>query len=286
MELADWPRGSHAPKNNAHRCSKEIEELIIHLVKQDFKASYNLTAKHAANITGMKLSANLVKGVRLRNGLQKPVEIKRRYQRITSIYNNVISVDVVRERGEHIFGFIQDRTKLVFHYHAKEQTAKEALNGLKRYIKLYGKPQAVRFDNGSEFRDVFSKYLKEQKIGRLNPLPYNPRANGFIERYFRTLRQHLFKELRVAGQKIDQTTLDDFATLWNHFRTKGGSGKTPGELAGVLCTTEQLNHFKLEPEQVAGWNFWHVQGIHGLLHAYLRVDQLPERGENRRLKIA
>ncbi len=241
-------------------------------------------------ITGQEVTAHLVQRVRSRNGLEKawPWRAKRK---IKSSYDHVISVDVVRENGKHIFGFIQDDTKLVFHYHAKAQTAAEAVNGLKLYIGKHGRPEAVRSDNGSEFKGEFIKFLEEAKesekpIAHLRPKPYNPRANGFIERYFRTLRQSLFRKAECLGQEIDQNTLNDFAILWNHFRVVGKTNKTPAELAGTDLTQEDLNRFRFTKETVSGWTFWHIEGVNGLLHAYLREEKLPNMELIERQKIA
>lgn len=249
------------------------------MVQDDFGASYNLTAKHAASITGKKISANLVKGVRNRNGLQKTNPEAKAYGKIRSSYTKVVSMDVVRVEGQHIFGMIQDKTKLVYHYSAVAQTAEEAVQALKSYIEKYGKPEAVRCDNGSEFQVVFKAFLDDNNIKSLRPLPYNPRANGFIERYFRTLRQHLFRKLQLNHFKVDQTVLDDFALIWNYCRQVRKTGQTPAQLAGLSLTQEMLSRFKIERCQVHNWTFWHIRGIHDLLHAYLPEKMLQIEGK-------
>ncbi len=238
--------------------------MVVQLVQDDFGAAYNLTAKHAALVTGEKVSAHLVKGVRARNGLKKSNPEAKEYGKIRSNYTRVVSIDVVRVEGQHIFGLIQDKTKLVYHYLAPCQTAEEAVQALKSYIEKYGKPEAVRCDNGSEFKGVFKEFLNKNNIKPLRPLPYNPKANGFIERYFRTLRQHLFRKLELNHLKVDQMILDDFALIWNHCRQVGRTGKTPGELANIFLTQEMLSRFKIEECQIHQWKFWHIQGIHDL----------------------
>ncbi|MCP4754729.1 MAG: transposase family protein [Proteobacteria bacterium] len=261
--------------------------MIVHLVKQDFGAPYNVTAKHAAMITGEKVSANLVKGIRRRNGLQKETKSKGPFKPIRTSYGHVVSVDVVREDGVRIFGFIQDKTKAVYHHLAEEQTSREALNGLKKYISLYGRPDAVRSDHGKEFHGEFEGFLKLEGIKHIMPLPYNPKANGFIERYFRTLRKTLFRRLKSRSKRITQTILDDFAFLWNHCRQASTKdGKTPAELLGLGFPPEMLERFRFEKQTIGRWTFWHIQGVYGLLHAYLRIETLQIEEQNRAKKIA
>lgn len=282
-----WKKPDHTPKNNGNQCDPDKEQLIVHLVEQDPDAPYNLTARHAAMITGENVSANLVRGVRKRNGLEKKTEKTGSKQKIKSRYLHTVSIDVVREAGSKIFGFIQDQTKVVYHYLADCQTAEEALAGLKQYIALYGKPDAVRSDHGTEFKNVFEQYLKTEGIVHLRPLPYNPKANGFIERYFRTLRKVLFSRLKKRSIKISQSILDDFAFLWNYCReVSGRNGKTPADLAGLNFPVNMLERFKLEKQTVGRWTFWHIQGVHGLLHAYLREETLRFEEPTGQKKIA
>jgi len=286
QKLAHWPIADHTPKNNANQCCSELEALIVHLVKDDFEASFNMTAKHAASITGKKVSANLIKQVRKRNGLVKKHLIHSKMGKIKSSYAHTISVDVVREQGEHIFGFIQDKTKVSYHYHAVEQTSDQAVIGLKNYIQKFGKPDAVRCDNGSEFRGEFKTFLLKEGIKMMNPLPYNPAANGFIERYFRTLRKDLFRKLKKQGIVLNQKVLDDYSYIWTYCRTVGKTRRTPAELAGLTIPDEFYDRFNIEKVTVQSWAFWHIKGIHGLLHAYVRENVLHFEDINRRQKIA
>lgn len=257
------------------------------MVKQDGEAPYNVTAKHAAMITGEKVSANLVKGVRQRNGLQKETSGKGSFKPIRTSYGHVVSVDVVRVEGVRIFGFIQDKTKLVYHHLADEQTSAEARQGLQAYRSVYGKPDAVRSDHGTEFQGAFASYLKEEGIAPIRPLPYNPKANGFIERYFRTLRKTLFRRLKRRSIKLSQPILDEFACLWNHCRQANTThGKTPAEQLGLDFPKAMLNRFQIEKQTIGNWTFWHIQGVHGLLHAYLREEMLHFEEPTRQQKSA
>lgn len=261
---------------------------MVHLVKTQEDASLNETAKHAALITGQPVSANLVKGVRKRNKLEKPtLKTEKSNRKIGTSYEHVVSIDVVEENKQKVFGLIRDQKKVTYHYLGAAHTAVEAVIALKGYIALYGKPDAVRSDNGSEFRGEFAEYLKKEGIKPLKTKPYNPKANGFIERYFRTLRKALFRRLNVRHLRLTQSILDDFAFLWNYLKPlPNQGGKTPAELAGLDLPWKMLNRFQMVQETIGKWTFWHITGVQGLLHAYLRTEMLPNLGENPGQKVA
>ena len=136
QEIISWPKANHTPLKNENQCAREIEYLIVHLCKEDFDASLNATAKHLTSITGKGVSPNLVKGVRKRNGLVKEPGKKKNSGKIKSSYGHTVSVDIVREQGEHIFGFIQDKIKVVYHYLASEHNSEQAVQALKNYINF------------------------------------------------------------------------------------------------------------------------------------------------------
>ena len=48
----------------------------------------------------------------------------------------MVSIDAVREAGSKLFGFIQDKSKVVYHYLADDQTAAETKADLMKYLSL------------------------------------------------------------------------------------------------------------------------------------------------------
>ena len=66
----------------------------------------------------------------------------------------------------------------------------------------------------------------------------------------------------------------------------GKNGKTPAELAGSIFPINMLVRFKLEKQSVGRWTFWHIEGVHGLLHAYLRGGALQFEELNGQKKIS
>ena len=66
------------------------------------------------------------------------------------------------------------------------------LRELERLIEIYGKPQAIRTDNGPEFiSEQYRTWCDDNNITRLYSNPGKPMENGYIERFNRTLREDL-----------------------------------------------------------------------------------------------
>jgi hypothetical protein len=94
---------------------------------------------------------------------------------------------------------------VTYHYLGAAHTAAEAVIATEKHIALYEKPDALRSDNSLEFCGEFADYLKKEDIKLLKMKPYNPKANDFFERYFRTLRKELFRRLKVRLLRLTQS---------------------------------------------------------------------------------
>ncbi len=72
-------------------------------------------------------------------------------------------------------------------------TSGEIIHFLKRaVISTYGIPEDLVTDNGSQFvRAEFESFLNEYGLHHSRTVPYNPPANGLVERFNRELKQGL-----------------------------------------------------------------------------------------------
>jgi len=84
----------------------------------------------------------------------------------------------------------------------KLQVVQGRLRTLERLIDYYGKPQAIRLDNGPEMTSQqFMDWAQTQDIYIRYIQPGKPNQNAFIERFNRTYRDevldaHLFDNIR------------------------------------------------------------------------------------------
>ena len=70
---------------------------------------------------------------------------------------------------------------------------------------LFGPPKIMQSDNGSEFvNKVLEKLVAAAGINHRLVAPYNPRANGVAERFVRTIKEALRKQLAGAFHHWDQ----------------------------------------------------------------------------------
>lgn len=81
---------------------------------------------------------------------------------------------------------------------------------LSRLMKLYGKPQYIRSDNGAEFTaGAVMRWLRDQNIGPAFIAPGRPWQNGFVESFHGKLRDEClnrewFRDAREARVLIER----------------------------------------------------------------------------------
>jgi transposase InsO family protein len=78
------------------------------------------------------------------------------------------------------------------------------------WLNSYPRPEYIGFDNGSEFKAVFSQMTRNYGIKAKTGTIYNPQSNGFIER----IHQVLGDMLRTfALEERDLDAKDPFGTF-------------------------------------------------------------------------
>lgn len=60
-----------------------------------------------------------------------------------------------------------------------------------RLVSVFGKPTAIRCDNGSEFKGAFAAYCEAREIRRIHTSPYTSHSNGQVERMHHVVQQLL-----------------------------------------------------------------------------------------------
>ena len=113
-----------------------------------------------------------------------------------------------------LMGYIDDATGRVYgHFYEYEGTL-PAMDGFKRYIRLYGLPQSVYLDRHSTYKSM-AKQTIEDELNDIRPMShfekslfelgvevihaYSPQAKGRIERLFGTFQDRVVKEMRLVG---------------------------------------------------------------------------------------
>jgi transposase-like protein len=112
-----------------------------------------------------------------------------------------------------LMAYIDDATGRVYARFYEYEGTLPAMDGFKRYIKLYGLPQSVYLDRHSTYK-VNVKQTIEEELNDIQPMTdfekslaelgvtvihaYSPQAKGRVERFFGTFQDRGVKEMRLA----------------------------------------------------------------------------------------
>jgi len=124
---------------------------------------------------------------------------------------------------------IRDRfSRLVRLYPSAAPDAASTCEALKDWITSFGAPEVVVADNGGAFIDAgFKLLLESYKIQAHYIAPYNPRANGHVERINRELKHMLRQAWSMNGEWVRTIDVVKFAL---NRRKHSRIGRSPHEL--------------------------------------------------------
>jgi len=142
-----------------------------------------------------------------------------------------------------LMGYIDDATGTVYARLYEYEGTLPAMDGFKRYIRLYGLPQSVYLDRHSTYK-VTAKQTIEEELNDIQPMShfekslaeldvkvihaYSPQAKGRIERLFGTFQDRVVKEMRLAGVTDiagGNTFLDGYLPEYNRKYAKEATQK-------------------------------------------------------------
>ena len=111
---------------------------------------------------------------------------------------------------------------------ARSLTSGDVILVLSRLMRLYGKPQVIRSDQGAEFTAAaVMRWLRDQQVGPAFIPPGKPWHNGFVESFNGKLRDEClnrewFRDLREARMVIEH-----WREFYNHRRPHSALGYRP-----------------------------------------------------------
>jgi len=113
-----------------------------------------------------------------------------------------------------LMGYVDDATGSVYARFYEYEGTLPAMDGFKRYIRLYGLPQSVYLDRHSTYKATARQTIEEE-LNDIRPMShfekslaelcvevihaYSPQAKGRVERLFGTFQDRVVKEMRLAG---------------------------------------------------------------------------------------
>ncbi len=110
------------------------------------------------------------------------------------------------------------------------QPGQDVILTLLRLMRLYGKPEHIRSDNGAEFtaRSVM-RWLRDEAIGPAFIAPGNPWQNGFVESFNGKLRDELLNREWFRTMAEAKVLIEAWRRFYNERRPHSAhAGQTPG----------------------------------------------------------
>ena len=120
---------------------------------------------------------------------------------------------------------------------------------LSQLVTSYGRPQALRLDNGPELTaQVFVDWCNRRDIARYYIQPGKPVQNAFIERFNRTYREEVFNAYLFASTQQVQQLSDAWLVTYNEHRPHDALGRVP--------SLTYLSRVTSRSESKYAWSTW------------------------------
>ena len=141
----------------------------------------------------------------------------------------IVDLPYTLRGNRHILVIVEMCSKYPFAVALRDKTALSVAEGLWSYITMFGPPSEIMSDNGTEFaNNVVTALCSKIKTSRVFTAPYNPRVNGMVERFNRTLKTTLRK--LSHAHPADWDLWLDTALLAYRTRVHDSTKVTPFEL--------------------------------------------------------
>lgn len=225
--------GSKAPKRVHNRLPEEDEILVINAKLRNPAAGARRLSYILLDETGREFNYRTVHRVLRRNGLLTRIKPEkepcRRFERKhpDSLWQMDIYEFRIRGVGKvRVFGVIDDHSRWVPALRIyKRKTAANAVDALSHALAIDRKPNALYVDNGRQFiAKAFRGFCEKNGIKLIVGRPYNPRARGKIEAFFKIMYRELISQVTFCDLDHAQLELSRFQGKYNKVRRHGGIG--------------------------------------------------------------
>ena len=113
-------------------------------------------------------------------------------------------------------------------------------------IEVYGKPEALRLDNGPELTaDAFVDWAMEHAVKLMFIQPGKPNQNAFIERFNRTYRNEVLDAYLFNSLAEVRAITDNWLRTYNEERPHRSLGRIPPSRFRRRLETAGTSSFEL-----------------------------------------
>ena len=113
-------------------------------------------------------------------------------------------------------------------------------------VEFYGKPLAIRLDNGPELTaESFTEWAKEQGIELRFIQPGKPNQNAFIERFNKSFREEVLNANLFNTMSEAQEAAEVWLTDYNEYRPHESLGDMPPAMFKPRVFQPEISTFNL-----------------------------------------
>ena len=99
---------------------------------------------------------------------------------------------------------------------------------MEQLVEVYGRPDAIRLDNGPEFTaEKFVEWARTNGVKLLYIEPGKPNQNAFVERFNRSFREEVLDANQFNALADVQAIADDWLADYNDYRPHDSLGNVP-----------------------------------------------------------
>lgn len=221
---------SKAPKHVWNRTPEAVESEVCRVKLSNVK----LGPRSIWHMVGERFSICIttVYNILVRKGvyrLLRPKEDVRFYE--AGRPNELWHIDIARKRikskGKKWIVAVEDdysRKVLACDVYGSKDAA-SVCRTVRKAVKRYGAPEAVLSDNGRQFIGRrFRRLADKLEIRHIRTAVRNPKCNGKIERWIRTLKEECLRRHFFRTMKQMQREMDRFVRHYNGRRKNQGIG--------------------------------------------------------------
>jgi len=152
--------------------------------------------------------------IQLRNALQKPPRPQKANQTWALDFTNVH----IDQTAHILIGVIDQGSRRSLALQISKKSAVAVLELIEQLIALFGKPKRLKTDNDGAFVSAqFRAGMQRLGIKHCRSRPFSPWENGFIERFFGSVKAALRKVKLYSEADLIQAA-DEFRFFYDHIR--------------------------------------------------------------------
>jgi transposase InsO family protein len=246
---------SRRPKTRPKKTSWHVERLILGLKKDHPRAGRRKIAAYLKRDHGVVLHERTVGRILTRHALN--IRYRTRKRKTPKPRVDMAQVRVPGDLLQMDTKFVSLQGRRVFQYTIIDVTSR------KRHIDVFPdstmettcqfladalaifpfKAKQLQTDNGHEFGQSVTKWLKDRNIHHVFSHKRRPQENAYVERSHRTDEEE-FYSLGKMGSSLPElrSNLKNYLHYYNHIRIHWGlDGKTPDEALADYSLTEVCN---------------------------------------------